>query len=170
MVNHGFRRKEVRHAGKKKYRLCQTTSHSSMLVACQGDVSRKLNHARIAAMNCRTLSSYVRVKESHQLASDRSRMSKSVDTPREMCIDVSCFRDGSFFINETPSPGVVGIGFLLSPRAVKALLFFSFPNHRIGKIVLVSVIDVFTYSVSMHQQQSIITDPSAAHSMTNFPP
>ena len=27
----------------QKYRLCQTTSHSSLLVARQGDVSRKLN-------------------------------------------------------------------------------------------------------------------------------
>ena len=31
-----------------------------------------------------------------------------------------------------------------------------------------SVTDVFTYSVSMHRQQSIITEPSAEHSMTNL--
>ena len=41
-----------------------------------------------------------------------------------------------FLLNETPSPGVGGIRFLLSPRAVKTLLFFSLPSHRIGKIVL----------------------------------
>ena len=39
-------------------------------------------------------------------------------------------------IKETPSPGVGGIGFLPSPRAVKTLLLFSFPSHRIGKLVL----------------------------------
>ena len=39
-------------------------------------------------------------------------------------------------LKETPSPGVGGIGFLLSPRAVKTLQSFCFPSHRIGKIVL----------------------------------
>ena len=41
-----------------------------------------------------------------------------------------------FLLKEIPSPGVGGIGFLLSPCVVKALLFFSFPSHRIGKTVL----------------------------------
>ena len=41
-----------------------------------------------------------------------------------------------FMLSEIPSPGDGGIGFLLSPRAVKTLLLFSFPNHHIGKIVL----------------------------------
>ena len=45
MMHHGFRSKEARRAGKQGYRLCQTTSHSSLLFARQGDVSRKLNHA-----------------------------------------------------------------------------------------------------------------------------
>ena len=45
MVLHGFRSKKARHAEKQKYRLHQTTSHSSLLVASQGDVSRKLNQA-----------------------------------------------------------------------------------------------------------------------------
>ena len=43
MMHHGFRSKEARHARKQKYRLRQTTSHSSLLAARQGDVSRKLN-------------------------------------------------------------------------------------------------------------------------------
>ena len=38
-------------------------------------------------------------------------------------------------LKETPSPVVGGIGFLLSPRAVKTLMLFSFSSHRIGKIV-----------------------------------
>ena len=41
-----------------------------------------------------------------------------------------------FLLNEAPSPGVGGIGFLLSPRAVKTRLLSSFSSHRIGKIVL----------------------------------
>ena len=41
-----------------------------------------------------------------------------------------------FLLNETHFPGVGGIGFLLSPRAVKTLLLFSFPSHRIEEIVL----------------------------------
>ena len=45
MMHHGFRSNEVRCARKQKYRLRQTTSHSSLLVAHQGDVSRKLNQA-----------------------------------------------------------------------------------------------------------------------------
>ena len=45
MVHHGFRSIEARHARKQKYRLRQTTSHSSLLVARQGDVDRKLNQA-----------------------------------------------------------------------------------------------------------------------------
>ena len=45
MVHHGFRSTEARCARKQKYRLLQTTSHSSLLVARQGDVSRKLNQA-----------------------------------------------------------------------------------------------------------------------------
>ena len=45
MVHHGFRSNQARRAIKQKYRLRQTTSHSSLLVARQGDVSRKLNQA-----------------------------------------------------------------------------------------------------------------------------
>ena len=40
----GLTSKEARRARKQIYRLRQTTSHSSLLVARQGDVSRKLNH------------------------------------------------------------------------------------------------------------------------------
>ena len=45
MMHHGLRSKEARRARKKKYRLRQTISHSSLLVARQGDVSCKLNQA-----------------------------------------------------------------------------------------------------------------------------
>ena len=45
MVHHGFRSKEARRARKQKYRLRQTKSLSSLLVARQGDVFRKLNQA-----------------------------------------------------------------------------------------------------------------------------
>ena len=45
MMHHGFRSKEARRARKQGYRLRQTTSLSSLLVARQGDVSRKLNQA-----------------------------------------------------------------------------------------------------------------------------
>ena len=45
MMHHGFRSKEARCARKQRYQLRQTTSHSSLLVARQGDVSRKLNQA-----------------------------------------------------------------------------------------------------------------------------
>ena len=45
MVHRGLRSIEARRARKQKYRLRQTTSHSSQLVARQGDVSRKLNQA-----------------------------------------------------------------------------------------------------------------------------
>ena len=44
MMHHGFRSKEASRAIKQKCRLRQT-SHSSLLVAHQGDVSRKLNQA-----------------------------------------------------------------------------------------------------------------------------
>ena len=44
MMHHGLRSKEARRARKQKYRLHQT-SHSSMLVARQGDVTGKLNQA-----------------------------------------------------------------------------------------------------------------------------
>ena len=43
MVHHGYRSKEARRARRQIYRLRQTTSHTSLLVADQGDVSRKLN-------------------------------------------------------------------------------------------------------------------------------
>ena len=43
MMHHGFSSKEA--ARKQRYRLRQTTSHSSLLVARQGDVSRKLHQA-----------------------------------------------------------------------------------------------------------------------------
>ena len=45
MVHHGFINKEARRARKQKYRLRQTTSLSSLLVARQCDVSRKLDQA-----------------------------------------------------------------------------------------------------------------------------
>ena len=44
MVHHGFRSNEVRRARKQKYQLRQS-SHSSLLVARQGDVSCKLIQA-----------------------------------------------------------------------------------------------------------------------------
>ena len=47
MMHHGFGSNEARRAKKQKYRLRQTTSHSSLLVARQGDVSRKPNQAFI---------------------------------------------------------------------------------------------------------------------------
>ena len=43
ILHHGHRSKEARRARKQKYRLRQITSHSSLLVACQDDISRKLN-------------------------------------------------------------------------------------------------------------------------------
>ena len=45
MMHNGYRSKEARRARKQKYRLRQTTSQSSLLVARQGDLSRKLNQA-----------------------------------------------------------------------------------------------------------------------------
>ena len=45
MMHDVFRSKEARRARKQRYRLRQTTSHSSLLVARQVDVSRKLNQA-----------------------------------------------------------------------------------------------------------------------------
>ena len=43
MMHQGFGSKEARRAVKQKYRLRQTTSHSSLLDARHGDISRKLN-------------------------------------------------------------------------------------------------------------------------------
>ena len=120
----------------KKYRSRQTTSHSSLLVARQCDVPRKLN---LATMNCRTLGSDVRVKELQQLASDMSIDILAVQEHKRTSLDVhkSLLLPGwQFLLRETPSPGEGGIGFLLSPHAVKTLLLFSFPIHRIGKIAL----------------------------------
>ena len=45
MMCHGFRSKEARRARKLRYRLRQKTSHSSLLVARQGDISRRINQA-----------------------------------------------------------------------------------------------------------------------------
>ena len=45
MVQHGLRSKEARRARKQKYRSRQTASHSSLLVARQGDACRELNLA-----------------------------------------------------------------------------------------------------------------------------
>ena len=96
-------------------------------------------YAKIATMNCRTLSSDVRVKELKQLASDMSIDVLAVQEHKRTSLDAhkSLLLPGrQLMFMETPSPGVGGIGFLLSPRAVKTRLFFSFPSHRIGKIVL----------------------------------
>ena len=45
MMHRGVISKAARRARKKKYRLRLTTSHSSLLIARQGDISRKLNQA-----------------------------------------------------------------------------------------------------------------------------
>ena len=105
----------------------------------QGDVSHKLNQARIGRMNCCTLSSDVQVKELQQLASDRSIDVQAFQKHRRTLQDEHkslLFPGWQSMLNETPSPWVGGIGFLLSPYAVKALLFFFFPSHCIGKILL----------------------------------
>ena len=113
----GFRSKEARRARKQKYRLHQTILHSSLLVAHQGDVSRKLNQAKISTMNCRTLISDVRVKELQQLASDMSIDVLAVQDHKRTSLDMhkSLLLPGwQFLLKETPSPGVVGIGFLVT--------------------------------------------------------
>ena len=43
MMHNGFRSKEARRERKQEYRLRQITSHSSLLVARQGDITCKLN-------------------------------------------------------------------------------------------------------------------------------
>ena len=81
----------------------------------------------------------VGVKELQQLASYRSIDVLAVQEHRCTPLDVhiSFLLPGwQFLPNETPSPGVGSIGFFLSPRAVKALLFSSFLSHRIEKIVV----------------------------------
>ena len=72
----------------QKYRIRQTTSHSSLLVASQGEASRKLNQAKIATMNCRTLSSDVRVEELQQLASDMSIDVLAIQDHKRTSLDV----------------------------------------------------------------------------------
>ena len=138
MVHHGFRSKKARRARKQKYLSRQTTSHSSLLVARQGDVSRKLNQVKIATMNYRTLSSDVRVKELPQLASDMSIDVLAVQEHKRTSLDVhkSLLLTGwQFLLKETPSPGVWHrISSITS--CVKTRLLFSFPCHRILKIVL----------------------------------
>ena len=139
MVRHGSRYKEARRARKRKNKLRKTTSHSSLLVVRHGDVCRNVNQSRIATMNCHTLSSDVRVKKLQLLLSDRSFDVHAVQEHRSTSLDVHkslLFPRWQYLLIATPSPGVGYVGFLLSPRAVKALLFFSFLSHRIGKIVL----------------------------------
>ena len=90
-------------------------------------------------MNCCTLSSDVRVKELQQLASDMSIDVLTVQEHKCTSLDVHkslLFPGWQFLLKQTPSPGVGGIGFLPSSRAVKTLLLFSFSSHHIGKIVL----------------------------------
>ena len=110
MVHHSFRSKKSRRARKQKYLLCQTTSRSSLLVARRIDVPRKLNQAKIATMNCRTLSNDVRVKELQQLASDMSIDVLAVQEHKRTSLDVhrSLLLPGwQFLLKETPSPGWV---------------------------------------------------------------
>ena len=45
MAHHGSKSKEARRARKHKYQIRQTTSHSSLLAACQGDAPRKHKQA-----------------------------------------------------------------------------------------------------------------------------
>ena len=56
--------------------------------------------------------------------------SKSIDMHKSLMLS-----RWQFLLNETPFHGVGGIRFLLPPHVVKALLFFSFPSHRIRRIV-----------------------------------
>ena len=173
MVHHGFRSKEARRARKQKYRSRQTTSHSSLLVARQSDVPRKLNQAKIVTMNCRTLSSDVRVKELQQLPSDMLIDVLAVQEHKRTSLHVheSLLLPGwQFLLKEAPSPGVGGIGFLPSPRAVKTQLLFSFPSHRIGKIVL-DVSERRFHIFCVYAPTEVVNHKkSAAHSMTCFSP
>ena len=77
-------------------------------------------------MNRCNLSSDIQVKELQQLASGMSFDILSVQQHRHTSLDM----------DKPPSPGARDIGFLLSPRAMMALLFFSFPSHHIRKTVL----------------------------------
>ena len=109
------------------------------MVVRQGDASSKVNQARIAKMNCHTLNSDVRVKELQHLASNRSIGILAVQEHRCISRDMhkSLLLPGWQFLQiKTPSTGVGRTGFLQSPCAKKALLFFFFPSHRIGKIAL----------------------------------
>ena len=96
--------------------------------------------------------------------------SMSIEAPRETRMDPSCFRDGSFCQTKLLPLGLVVSDSFCHLVPWRPCCYSPSPLIVLGRSYWKSFITVFTYSASMHRQQSIITEPSAEHSMTYYSP
>ena len=94
---------------------------------------------KIATFNCRTLKSDHRVLELIELVRkkciDVLAIQEHRRTKTALLTDINIPTGYDLFMNDTHSPGVGGIGFVISPRYSYKLISSEFFSTRIGKLV-----------------------------------
>ena len=104
---------------------------------------------KIATFNCRTLKSDYRVLELIELVRKKCIDDLAIQEHRRKKIalvtDIEIPTRYRLFMNDAHSPGVGGIGFVISPRCSYKLISSEFFSTRIGNLCLISAAVEFTY-------------------------
>ena len=97
---------------------------------------------KIATFNCRTLKSDHRVLELIELVQKKcidvlaiQEQKQTRRTKTALVTDINIPTGYRLFMNDTHSPGIGGIGFVISPRCSYKLISSEFFSTRIGKLV-----------------------------------
>ena len=136
MVHHGVRSREATHVRRRKYRSRQTIT-SSLSVAILNVVNRKKQHlVKVGTFNVRTLRTDFRALELKKLNADLKVNVLVIQEHRRSTSDVDFQRNlpngWQILLGAPSSPGVGGIGFLLSSRCSSWLLDYKFVTDRVA--------------------------------------
>ena len=136
MVHHGVRSREATHVRRHKYRSRQTIT-SSLSVASRSVVNRKKQRlVKVGTFNVRTLRLDFRAFELKKLAADLKIDVLVIQERRRSTSDVDFQRNlpkgWQILLGAPSTPGVGGIGFLLSSRCSPWLLDYKFVTDRVA--------------------------------------
>ena len=136
MVHHGVRSREATQVSWQKYR-SQHTITSSLSVASQSVVNCKNQHlVRVGTFNVRALRTDFRPFELQKLVADLKINVLMIQDHRRSTSDVNFQRNlpkgWQILLGAPSTPGVGGIGFLLSSRCSAWLLDYKFVTERVA--------------------------------------
>ena len=119
-----------------------------------------LQSVKIVTFNCRTLKSHYRVLELIELVRkkciDVLAIQEHRRTKTALVTDINIPTGYRLFMNDTHSPGIGGIGFVISPRCSYKLISSELFPTRIGKLVFdisrrrIHILSIYARPQSMH--------------------